>query len=309
MAESKSLRIVGGRNPVAVDPNDVLTDEELVQAEDELREKIRRCVRHIEATYWDLAGGLYAVFDGVPGGYRGLVKGKGSRAERQELFKKWGYENFGEYCEREVGIRKRTAENLRYAYYWFAVHLNLPKSVIAQLQQLGRSKVYQMAGIVNEENVTLWIDRAKELTHDELKKALKQAQIAKAGKSIDEEEKSQEPFSDSGDDHPLPKPEELHTVQTALYDGQWNTWQTALDCAKKISGSDKVGHNLEMICQDFLNNNDFGAEAKKDRTTFLAKIEKQLGCHLVAIDPSSGQPFYGTALMWRIVQDLKESDE
>ena len=304
------LRVVGDRKPVTVEPQREVSDEELLKAENELREEIRRCVKRIEATYWDLARGLYDVYDGVPGGYRALVSGEGSRQDRKELFKKWGYENFGDYCEKEVGIRKRTAENLRYAYYWFAVKLDLPEEIIEEIQTLGRSKVYQLAGFVKEDNVTVWMDKARELTHDDLKKAIKQARIAAAGKG-DGEEKDQEAIfdSDSADDKDeLPKPEELHTVQTALYDGQWNTWQDALKRAKSLTGSDKIGHNLEMICQDFLANNDFGADAKGDRDGWLAKVERQMGVHLVAVDPSSGKPIYGGELMWRIVQDLKDAD-
>jgi len=309
------LRVVGGREvaegSVVVDPPREVSEEELTKAENELRDQIRQYVKRIEATYWDLAQGLYDVYDGVPGGYRALVKGQGSRTERKELFKKWGYENFGDYCEKEVGIRKRTAENLRYAYYWFGVKLNLPDEILSLLQSLGRSKVYQLAGFVSEDNVTIWIDKARELTHDELKKAVKQARIASAGKGVDGEESDQSGNLLEGpkDKEELPKPEEMHTMQTCLYEGQWKTYQAALERAKSLSGSDKIGHNVELICQDFLTNNDFGKDAKKDRVTFLTKVERMLGVHLVGIDPATGRPFFGYELMEGVLKDMKGADD
>lgn len=310
------LRVVGDRevveSVVAVAPQREVSEEELTKAENDLRDQIRQYVKRIEATYWDLARGLYDVYDGVPGGYRSLVKGQGSRKERRELFKKWGYETFGEYCEKEAGIRKRTAENLRYAYYWFGVKLQLPDETIAMLQSLGRSKVYQLAGFASEDNITLWIDKARELTHDELKKAVKQARIAQSGRNVDGEEPDQsggDLLEGPKDKEELPKPEELHTLQTSLYDGQWETWQAAFKRAKGLSGSDKIGHNVELICQDFLANNDFGKDAKEDRNVFLGKVERMLGVHLVAIEPSSGRPFFGYELMEGVLKDMMSAED
>jgi len=309
-----SLRVVDGakRRKVTDTPKKVVTDAELTAAENEIRERAKTIVRDIDDKYWELGEILYDVYDGVPGGYRALMKGEGSRAERQEMFRKWGYKSFGEYCEKEVGIRERTAQNIRYAYYWFSVHLSLPEEVMVDLRSLGRSFVYQLSGFADETNITVWIEQAKTLTYEELRKAIKAAKAVAAGKSADDEERDQEAAGKAVEDEkgakPLPKPEEWHTLQTSLADAQWEVWQSAFDRAKKLSGSDKIGHNMALICQDFLANNDFSDDSKKDRSTFLGKVEQKLGLLLIGIDPSSGKPVHGRDLLWRLVKECQAEE-
>lgn len=306
-----TLKVVGGRERAVVDGSKPqVSDSELLEAENSLRAEAREIVKDIDNRYWDLGRVLYDVYDGVPGGYRGLVGGDGARATRQELFRKWGYGSFGEYAEKEVGIRKRSAENLRYAYFWFAITLDLPSQIVDQIKALGRSKVYQLSGFVTQDTITLWVDRAKDLTFDELKSAIKQAKAVSAGRMADITEL--DPKGDGKEADPsspaLPKPEELHHVSTALYDGQFDTFESAMKRAKGLSGSDKMGHNMELICQDFLANNDFGATAKKDVSGFLLKIERMLGVHLVAVDTSSGKAVYGAELLWKLIEERREAD-
>jgi hypothetical protein len=302
-----TLKVVGGRERAVVElPTRRVSEEELLEAENKLREEARQIVKDIDDRYWDLGRVLYDVYDGVPGGYRALIQGDGSHTTRDGLFRKWGYASFGEYAEKEVGIRKRSAENLRYAYWWFSISLDLPERVLDQVKALGRSKVYLLSGFVTQETVTVWLDRAKELTFDELKLAVKQAKAVAAGKAADIAELDTEKKDD--DPPVLPKPEELHHVSTSLYDGQFETFESAMKRAKGLSGSEKIGHNLELICQDFLANNDFGASAHKDMSSFLCKIERMLGVHLVAVDTATGRAVYGGELLWRLVEERKAAD-
>jgi len=317
-----TLRVVNGVERKVIATNDV-DDKKLTEAENQLRERARSLVQEIENKYWDLGRVLYEVYDGVPGGYRGLMAGQGSMEERQSLFKKWGYADFGEYCEREVGLRKRTGENLRYAYWWFSVSEEMPEEVIQDLVSLGRSKVYLLSGFATRESVVLWIDKAHTLTYEQLKTAIKAAKSVIAGSGDDGEERPQDgnegidilhPGSGSSgsggsgassDSKPLPKPEEMHSLQTSFYDDQWDTIQAALDRAKKVSKSEKINHNLDLICQDFLTNNDFSGDTEKDRSAFLGKLERKLGIMLIAVDPNTGKPVHGRDLLWRLIEEAK----
>lgn len=342
-----SLRVVGesesahSKSDVYWDnsENRAVTDKEIEEAEDKLREEAKSIVKDIDNKYWDLGRCLYDVYDGVPGGYRSLMQGSGSRKVRQALFEKWGYRNFGDYCEREVGIRKRTGENLRYAYFWFAIRLDLPEKIIDEVKSLGRSKIYQLSGFVNQDNITLWIEKARDLTFEELKKSIKQAKAVQAGMDPDGDERDpviREPQSEgksssggsngsgsgggsssgsgvgsatSNGAKDLPQPEKMHTVTTSLYQGQFDTWQSAIERAKSLSGSEKIGHNLELICQDFLANNDFYGDSSDDKKAYLNRIERKLGVLLVAIDPDTGSPIHGTDLLWKLVEEKSSSEE
>ena len=308
-----TLRVVGGsKSNVAEKSNKTQVSEaELKKAEDELRREASSLVREIEHKYWDLGRVLYDVYDGVPGGYRALMKGEGSAKERQELFKKWGYNSFEQWVEQEVGLRKRTAENLRYVYFWFAIVQEMPKEIIEKLIPIGRSKLYQLAGVADKGNITLWIDKANNLTFEELKMSIKEA---KAVSKMKEAEKAA-----SGDDEgspaaaapleskSLPKPEEMSTFQAGLFEGQKKTVDLAFERAQGVTRSEKKGHNLELICQDYLSNNDFD-DPKKDLNKYISKMERRLGLLMIAIDPSTGKPVHGQDLLWRLMEEKAKEE-
>lgn len=307
------LHVISSIKPkdAEVADNQDVSDEELIRAEDELREEARNLVHEIESKYWDLGRVLYDVYDGVPGGYRALMKGKGSATDRVELFRKWGYSGFGEYCEQEVGIRKRTAENLRFAYYWFAIQQGMPKEVIDELISVGRSKVYLLAGVADLSNITLWIDKAKNLTFEDLKKAISTAKAVAASKSKDSEEPDQgsNKASSKKEDKskPLPKPEEMTTFQAGLFDSQKEVCDAAFERAQGLSRSEKKGHNMTLICQDFLANNDFD-DPKKDIGKYLSKISRRLGLLIIAVDPETGKPVHNADLLWRLTEERQKAD-
>ena len=308
-----TLRVVGGTSVDSANATGIadVSEEELTKAEEELRQEARSLVHEIDHKYWDLGRVLYDVYDGVPGGYRGLMAGKGAIGDRVELFKKWGYQNFRDYCEQEVGIRKRTAENLRYAYYWFAIQQDMPSEIIDKLISIGRSKVYLLAGVADMSSITLWIDKANELSHEDLQMAIKTARAVAATKSVDTEEGDQGsgPETESSKEtKSLPKPETMTTFQAGLFDGQRETCDAAFKRAQGISNSEKKGHNLELICQDFLQNNDFD-DPKKDVDKYISKMGKRLGLLMIAIDPATGKAVYGRDLLWRMMKEMKNSED
>lgn len=314
-----TLRVVGnGEKKIVGSDAAKPTEEDLLNAENQLREEARNLVQEIDRKYWDLGRCLFEVYDGVPGGYRALMSGEGSRKERVALFEKWGYKNFGEYCENEVGLRKRTAENLRFAYYYFTIQQKMPDAVIDQLVSIGRSKVYLLAGVATQSSIALWLEKAKELTFEDLKMAIKTAKAVTAGKNIDTEERDQSApqsmsskDSDEGDEKDdenyapkeLPKPDEWHTITGNMVDSQYEVYQAALKRAEGITKSEKVGYNLDFICQDFLANNNFSNVKEKDRSAYLNKMERRLGLLLIAIDPNTGKPIHGRDLLWRLIAE------
>jgi len=318
-----TLRVVGnGEKKIVGSDASKPSEEDLLKAENQLREEARSLVQEIDRKYWDLGRVLFEVYDGVPGGYRALMSGAGSKQDRKALFEKWGYKNFGEYCENEVGLRKRTAENLRYAYYYFTIQQEMPESVIDQLVSIGRSKVYLLAGMATKSSIALWLEKAKELTFEDLKKSIKSAKAVAAGKSEDSEERDSTPprstatvpdedesdeesNSEKYDTKDLPKPDEWHTITGNMVDSQYEVYQAALKRASGITSSDKVGYNLDFICQDFLANNNFSNVKEKDRSAYLNKMERRLGVLLIAIDPNTGKPIHGRDLLWRMIEESK----
>lgn len=314
-----TLRVVGnGEKKIVGSDARQPTEEDLLKAENQLREEARTLVQEIDRKYWDLGRVLWDVYDGVPGGYRALMSGEGSRKDRVALFEKWGYKNFGDYCENEVGLRKRTAENLRYAYYYFTIQQEMPESVIEKLVSIGRSKVYLLAGMATKSSIALWLEKANELTFEELKKAVQNAKAVSAGKNVDSEERESTqvsagtPKSDAGGDEgeaeenyqpkELPAPDQWHQIQAWMTDSQNEVFKAAIDRAQTVTHSEKYGYNLDFICQDFLANNNFSNIKDKDRSAYLSKMERRIGLSIIAIDPNTGKPIHGRDLLWRLIE-------
>jgi len=149
----------------------------LRSAENKLRDKAHALVRNIDKKYWELGRVLYEIYSGVPGGYRGLMTGNGSKTHRKAMFERWGYKNFGDYCERGLGLRKRTAENLRFAYRYFVIDQRMTPATIDQLISLGRSKVYLLSGVATNADIAFWLKRARAMSFDQLKTEVLAAKV------------------------------------------------------------------------------------------------------------------------------------
>lgn len=287
-------------------PEDPVT---LEQAELDLRERAKTLGAQIDRSYWELGRTLYEIYDGLPGGFTAVQNNELTKEARRGLYQKWGYTSFEEYCEKEVNLQRRTASSLRYAYWWFEHELKLPTEIKDRLLRLGRSKLYKLAGFVTMDNVISWMDRAAEMTVEELGKAIKTAKGVKAKRTADDNYNEADDLfeygnSDAGggdtEHRAAPAPETMHNVSTSLYDGQFKTWEQALERAKGLTGSDKISHNLEMICLDYLASNDF-MNPEDDLKAYLAKQEQILGVKIIAVDPQSGKPKYGGDLLWLMV--------
>jgi len=189
---------------------------------------------------------------------------------------------------------------------WFEVQEKLPAKVLTELKKVGRSSVYILAGFAKKDSVGLWIEKAKACTFEELKKAIQSAKAVKAGKAADDEEKDS--LAGPEDRRGAPAPESTHTVQTSLYDDQFKIYEAAIARAKGISKSDKIGHNMTLIFQDFLANNEFGDSPKKDIKGFLSKMERLIGLKLIAIDPSTGSPKFGKEILWMLIKEKSKQD-
>ena len=307
MSETSKLKIVKpGDSKKEASEGIEISGKDLEKAESELRSRAKSLRWEIEDNYWELGKCLWEVYDGVPGGYQAMMKGDGAKQAREGLFAKWGFKSFENYAEAELGLRKRTAQNIRYAYYWFEVQEKLPAKVLTELKKVGRSRVYILAGFARKDSINLWIEKAKSCTFEELKKSITSAKAVKAGKNVDDEEVNS--LSGSEDGSGAPPPEQTHTVQTSLYDDQNKIYESAIARAKGISKSDKTGHNLVLICQDFLANNEFGDSPKKDIKGYLSKQERLIGLKLIAIDPATGSPKFGKEILWMLIKEKSRKD-
>jgi hypothetical protein len=76
--------------------------------------------------------------------------------------------------------------------------------------------------------------------------------------------------------------------------GQYQIVEQALVRAAEISGSDRDGENLTMICTDFLATNDFGRPGDPAaRARYLVRLATALGVRIVAVDGKTNELVFG----------------
>jgi hypothetical protein len=92
-----------------------------------------------------------------------------------------------------------------------------------------------------------------------------------------------------------------------LYPAQDENVTAALARAQQLSKSEKVGHNLDMICTDFLATNDFrGSDDPNNWRRFLAKYEQLLGKCIVVLDPATKTVWYGAEKLKKFVESMDD---
>lgn len=89
--------------------------------------KAKKLTNHIKAHAQIAQESLYEVCKGL------------KEMRDNKLYKELGYQNFEEYCEQEVGIKKRQA------YNYISVASNLPEDFVQSTAQIGREKLFLLA--------------------------------------------------------------------------------------------------------------------------------------------------------------------
>lgn len=276
-----------------------------------LRKKARDLVRQVDLGNIELAEVLYLVWD---------TPVDGDKAKSVPLYTQWGHKTFSDYAESELGLKRRKAEYLRNIGCKLNQDLvGLDKDLKEKLMALGWTKVRILTSVLTLRNCADWIAMAEKLSYPELDEAARKFKAKKAEAREKREQAkangtletdSEEDEDEEDDDDPLPETDDVKWEHFMLYKAQHETVAAALARAKELSNSEKKGHNLEMICTDFLATNDFlkgnDPEMKK---RYLAKVEQMIGYKLVAIDPESGDVQYGLQSLAKYAKQLSDEEE
>lgn len=266
MAKAKTKKVAGALDLASV-PGALAWQEEL-------RHSAQHQARVFDNNYLAMAELLYKVYDGAtPSG--GL------------LFKAWGYRNFDEYVKTELGMDAKRAQRLR--KIWFVLSTRLAQLSPVQkkrLVDLGFAKVRELIRVLVLQNCDEWLDYAEtpgvsfKDIEMRVRLSLKEAQErekaqAEAGAGAGAESSEVGPRVPSGE-----APEYRRVV---LFSEQAATFDAAIATARTVSGSARTGHNLALICADFLATN--GLADRDDPLAlvkYLAQLESHLGLRIVA---------------------------
>jgi hypothetical protein len=138
------------------------------------------------------------------------------------------YSSFEEYSEHELGIKRRKAYYLIKIYTKFVVELGLSLDILRTLEW---SKACLVTEIIDADNWIEILDKLKTMSVAEIKAMVKELKGGKASEA---------------------SPTGTVKRQFVLHPEQAETVDAAVKLAGTMTGSDKEGFALEMICSDFL---------------------------------------------------------
>jgi len=211
---------------------------------------------------------------------------------QKSLHVRWGFKDFGEYVEKDIGFGYRKAMYLTNIWGWYTEHVTRQDVLDAIWTEIGWAKAKEMVGIINDENADEWLEKARNMNAIELADAAKKYLLAmKEGEGDGKKKKSGDEAVDK-------------TISFKLTESQKANVTEALEMAGKMSGSEKKGHNLDLIATNFLATN--ADSVAKDTLEFLATLERQYGVLIMAVRTTDKVVVYGQEVYQAVLDDARK---
>lgn len=290
-----------------------------VQEADQFLHQLRNLVRENNENEFAIAEGLYRLW-----------------ADSRHI-ERWGHRTWVSWAERELKILPTKAYTLRQLHEWFAVKQPLSDLLFARVRRMGWSKASLLIKVMTVENAAALLADIEDLTKEELgtylrrrREKAQQARILRANavrddaspaasievpvsentidESVADESVADESIAD-GMSAGEPMRRERRRIVFDLFEDQIETYDCALKRSMELSNSKKIGHNLSLICLDFLATNDFKFGDETERLRFLAKFEKLTGYRLIIIDPKADKVVYGIKTLETHAQSAYGDDD
>ena len=161
-------------------------------------------------------------------------------AAENGYYKEWinqetgkNFTTFEEYVEGELNIKKSKAHYLKKIYRVFVVDLDLPTDILRDIEW---SKAKELTEVVTKDNAAELLAKCRTMTVKQVKEMVSQL----LGKP------SPSPSS-------VTAPDDTNIrMPFVLAPEQAENVKAALKVAESMTGSDKSGNNLDLICTDFL---------------------------------------------------------
>jgi hypothetical protein len=213
-----------------------------------------------------------------------------ARVNANGLFTGWGYEDFASYVKGELNLGIRSAQYMTATYEAFG---KMPKEIQEWIKTLGWSKAKELIGRVNESNWQEWRTKIAGKSVEDIKLLLKGEKGGKGKGSKD------------GSDNENENGEIATKTSFALFPGQAETVNAALDKAKKAVNSDKPGHALTLICTDYL-----ASDGTMSLEQACKRIEAAFGIKLVGFQSAtdSSSVVFGHDTLASLTEDDGEGD-
>lgn len=248
-------------------------DEEL----DHLRQSIIVLKEEIEDSSWNLGMKLFEVHS-------------------TSAYMEWGFKNWKDYVEGELHFGLRKANYLVQIAAWFR---DLSPSVRGWVEKLGWSKAKELVGVVTNENAAEWKKKVKDKSVNDIHGMLNAERLSQES---NDEKVNVNKASDGG--------EKATRKAFSLFPEQLSNVERAMGKAAEMSLSDKDGHNLDMVCVEFL-----ASHAAIDNVSdYLILVQNVVGLKLIAVKPGNegvadGEIVFGGSVMDSMIEAMIDEEE
>ncbi len=209
---------------------------------------------------------------------------------QRSLFTRWGFKNFQEYVEADLGFKYRKANYLVNIWSWYTENVHREDVMDAIWNEIGWTKAKELVGVITDENADHWLLRARELNAVQLAEEARKYLKLQAG--------------GDGGGGGSSSTDEFKTMSFKLTEDQKANVEEAVELASKMSGSEKKGHNVDLISTNFIANN--ADSLARDSLDFLGLIEKQYGISLLAVRLSDKTVIHGREVFEAIREEVSK---
>jgi len=186
------------------------------------------------------------------------------------------YKSFEDYAQDEAGLERRKAYYFKQLYEKYCIELDLGVDS-EYLKHLEWSKASALVTVINLGNYQELLNKIKGMSLTEIKNMVREMKI----KDLEPEEGEEKPTITPE------KREDFVKMKFNMSDSQAETVEMALEIAENLSGSNKEGNLLSLICSDFAACSPVTPSMARDKlAAMLQNIEENFHVKLqVELDP------------------------
>ncbi len=172
----------------------------------------------------------------------------------KQFYVDYGFHDWKQFCNEVLEMKWRTATYLRDIYVKFTGLDCTPEELVG----IGWAKLKELLPIANKANVKYWLGEAKKKN---VSIAVLNSKVRVALGKISPEEAAKLPMA----------------LTFRLYEEQSNNVERALELARRMTGSDSRGYQLEMVCVEFRTTYEAAEDEMTKKKTVNELIEKIQG--------------------------------
>lgn len=252
---------------------------------DEIKSKLLDFKNNIESNYWQMCKYLYYI-------------------HKKRTYEIW-YPTFNDFVEKELSFQKTKARYL--IQMWELLYVKqADKTVFDKVMSVGWTKAKELMHVVTRESVDVWVEKARNISVEELKKEVKLFLNALMPKDDEKKVLDNVPNVEG-----TPAEEATRTLNVTFKYHDFVTLSEALDRIKtNFPSGMSNGEAIALMCGEYLATNPIeGQDTQKFLIDSVTKYESMADVQIVVMDNKNKEVLYGSDHLLEFIKSTKQSEE